>query len=791
MVRKTKLILTLSNILKLISFSSTVANYPFDDSQKDFLSNSDPRTVKNPTEENDIFSHLARVYSSSHRKMYLGKPCPTFLRESFSEGITNGADWYPVTGGMQDWSYLQGGTYELTLEIGCFKFPKAEELSGFWLDNREALLRYIEQVHVGVKGYVKSSIGTPIKHAAISVNNIQHVTYSGDLGDFYRLLLPGKYNITASASNYEPQTSEIVVPDSGNFILNFNLMRNDPQHWSSAYDYRILDNIYKTRYHSNMELAVTFSEYQQKNSWIAELEPNDYPQYYHSFKVTKDIGQSEETKIHVLVLSSLFETSPVGREIVMNLMRHVVLAFNLKEPPMKEIMENAVFHFVTVNVNFDQVYQQFSMNQSICDPQLSEELGDKLLNAESDAVKSSFYKLFEKDVMSLALTFTAGDDSAIPVISEQEPAFIQLAKQSQSRFGAQNQLCPSNAQRINENESVTKITNLLFKTFHIPLLSINLGCCKMPTEDKIAEIWREKIDVLKNFMNLVRTGVKGFVHDSHDNPLRNAQILIKSTKRIYKVSKNLAFFHVVLPEGNFILEIICENFTTKSIEVISGDKISNLGVIRMIPDPNAKVLKHYDISGYITDEDGKPIESAEIGIKDNWRKRVYSNRVGQFEMTEIDSNDVILTVNAQGFRKVEKYVSINEEGVAKNIIFKLLPADDVDMGFRNLILVFGICILIIVVVVCSVMLALNGCESTFPCCENFINRGNKHFLADNYKFSLLTKKSNKKSLFEEGDEYGDSEEEEELFSPNSLRRELQKSSVILYETNFFYSTQPL
>lgn len=703
--------------------------------------------------------------------MYMGKPCPTYLRETFPEGITNGADWYPVTGGMQDWSYLQGGTYELTLEIGCFKFPQAEELAGFWLDNREALLKYIEQVHVGVKGYIKSSIGTPIKHAAISVNNIQHVTYSGDSGDFYRLLLPGKYNITASALHYEPQTSEIVIPDSGNFILNFNLMRNDPQHWSSAYDFRILDNIYKTRYHSNYEIAITFNEYQQKNSWMAELEPNENPQYFHSFKVTNDIGQSEETKLHVLVLSSMFETSPVGREIVMNLMRHVVVAFNLKEPSMREVMDNAVFHFVTVNVNFDQVYQQFSMNQSICDPKISEELADKLLNAESDAVKSSFYKLFEKDVMSLALTFTAGDDSASPVLSEQEPAFAQLAKQSQSRFGAQNQLCPSNAQRINENESLTKISNFLFNSYHLPLFSINLGCCKMPAEEKIAEIWREKIDVLKNFVNLVRTGVKGFVHDSHGNPLRNARIIVKSTKRVYKVSKNLAFFHIVLQDGNFIIEIISENFTSKSIEVVSENKISDLGVIILKSDPNAKVLKHHEVSGYITDESGKPVESAEIGIKDNWRKRVYSNRVGQFEMREIDSNDVILTVNAQGYRKVEKYVTLNEEGVAKNIIFKLLPADDVDMGFRNLIFVFGICIMIIVLVVCSVMLALNGCESTCPCCKIFTERGNKHFLSDNYKFSLLTKKQKQKSLFEEGDEYGDSEEEE-LFSPSSLRREL-------------------
>lgn len=232
-----------------------VANFPFDDSAKDFSSNRDPKTEKNPTEEDDIFRHLANTYASAHRSMYLGKPCPSFIQESFSDGITNGADWYPVTGGMQDWSYLRGGTYELTIEVGCYKFPQAEELAKFWMDNRESLIKYIEQVQMGIKGFVKSSIGTPIPHAVISVNNIQHVSYTGVDGDFYRLLLPGKYNITASAKGYETQTSEVTISDKEKpLIYTFNLMRNDPQHWSSAYDFRILENILHTKYHTNSEI---------------------------------------------------------------------------------------------------------------------------------------------------------------------------------------------------------------------------------------------------------------------------------------------------------------------------------------------------------------------------------------------------------------------------------------------------------------------------------------------------------------------------------------------------------
>ncbi|RUS82985.1 hypothetical protein EGW08_009270 [Elysia chlorotica] len=47
---------------------------------------------------------------------------------------------------MQDYNYLHSNTFELTLEISCCKFPKASKLQGFWDDNKESLLSFMEQV---------------------------------------------------------------------------------------------------------------------------------------------------------------------------------------------------------------------------------------------------------------------------------------------------------------------------------------------------------------------------------------------------------------------------------------------------------------------------------------------------------------------------------------------------------------------------------------------------------------------------------------------------------------------
>lgn len=149
---------------------------------------------------------------------------------------------------MQDWNYVFAGVLELTLELGCTKYPKEKELPEYWEDNREALVKYIEESHRGVFGYVKSSLGKPIENAAITVNNNAHVTYTWKNGEFRKLLLPGRYNLTIEAESYESHSEEITITEEDKVLrYDVSLMHDDPQHWSSAYDYRILENIIKTK----------------------------------------------------------------------------------------------------------------------------------------------------------------------------------------------------------------------------------------------------------------------------------------------------------------------------------------------------------------------------------------------------------------------------------------------------------------------------------------------------------------------------------------------------------------
>lgn len=47
---------------------------------------------------------------------------------------------------MQDFNYLHTNCFEVTVELGCDKFPPEEDLLMYWNENQEALLAFLEEV---------------------------------------------------------------------------------------------------------------------------------------------------------------------------------------------------------------------------------------------------------------------------------------------------------------------------------------------------------------------------------------------------------------------------------------------------------------------------------------------------------------------------------------------------------------------------------------------------------------------------------------------------------------------
>lgn len=84
------------------------------------------------------------------------------------------------------------------------------------------------QAHTGIHGFVKSSKGKPIANAIIRIADRRHDVISYKDGDYWRLLVPGSYDVTASAKGFEPQT-KVVVLKGGEIekYVNFSLRSSD------------------------------------------------------------------------------------------------------------------------------------------------------------------------------------------------------------------------------------------------------------------------------------------------------------------------------------------------------------------------------------------------------------------------------------------------------------------------------------------------------------------------------------------------------------------------------------
>uniref|UniRef100_A0A672Q6K1 Carboxypeptidase Z n=1 Tax=Sinocyclocheilus grahami TaxID=75366 RepID=A0A672Q6K1_SINGR len=194
-----------------------VISYPFDLSR-----HPQEDRMYSPTPDEQIFRQLARTYADAHATMSNNDTERCGASFANKGGITNGAQWYSFAGGMSDFNYLHSNCYEITVELGCDKFPSEMELYPEWLRNKEALLSLMEFVHRGIKGIVKDEHGNGIKGATISVRGMRHDITSvllqplslsiAEDGDYWRLLNPGVHIVTAAASGYSKVSKRIHLP---------------------------------------------------------------------------------------------------------------------------------------------------------------------------------------------------------------------------------------------------------------------------------------------------------------------------------------------------------------------------------------------------------------------------------------------------------------------------------------------------------------------------------------------------------------------------------------------------
>ncbi len=149
------------------------------------------------------------------------------------DGITNGYDWYRVTGGRQDYmTYFKHGR-EATIEISGIKMPAAGTLPNYWTYLRKSLLNYLSEALYGVRGVVTSATTSLPLTAEVTV--MSHDTDSSQVysdpavGDYHRLIAPGAWTLKFEATGFVPQTiTGVSVTDFNTTILNVQLQPELP-----------------------------------------------------------------------------------------------------------------------------------------------------------------------------------------------------------------------------------------------------------------------------------------------------------------------------------------------------------------------------------------------------------------------------------------------------------------------------------------------------------------------------------------------------------------------------------
>ncbi len=156
---------------------------------------------------------------------------PSGYMTQYDNGITNGYAWYTISGGRQDYMNYFAGCREFTLEMSNTYILIENKLPLFWEYNYRSFLNYMKQVLYGFQGTVTNSeTGEPVNAKVTLINHDldNSFVFAGeDLGDFYRPVFAGTYDLKFSANGYHDKIIESKsISNYETIFLNVSMEKN-------------------------------------------------------------------------------------------------------------------------------------------------------------------------------------------------------------------------------------------------------------------------------------------------------------------------------------------------------------------------------------------------------------------------------------------------------------------------------------------------------------------------------------------------------------------------------------
>ncbi|KAH7956686.1 hypothetical protein HPB52_011681 [Rhipicephalus sanguineus] len=138
---------------------------------------------------------------------------------------------------MPDYTYVQGGCMEVTLELSCCKYPLSYQLKRFWMDNRKPLMKLLEESHRGLRGIITDDEGYPVANGRLMIKGRYMPFRTSHKGEYWRILLPGTYTLMASSPGHDDAEVPVQVVEGQTTVVNITLARKIRSYYPSGVEY--------------------------------------------------------------------------------------------------------------------------------------------------------------------------------------------------------------------------------------------------------------------------------------------------------------------------------------------------------------------------------------------------------------------------------------------------------------------------------------------------------------------------------------------------------------------------
>ncbi|XP_007935752.1 carboxypeptidase D [Orycteropus afer afer] len=611
---------------------SLVVNYPYDDDEQGLATYS-----KSP--DDAVFQQIALSYSKENFQMFQGRPCKNiYPAEYFPHGITNGAKWYNVPGGMQDWNYLHTNCFEVTIELGCVKYPLEKELPKLWEQNRRSLIQFMKQAHQGVRGFVLDATdGRGILNATISVAEINHPVTTYKTGDYWRLLVPGSYKITASARGYNPVTKNVTVKSEGAIQVNFTLVRSstdsnneskkgkgDSTNTDDASDpttkefetlikdlsaengledlmLRSSSNLALYRYHSYKDLSEFLRGLVMNYPQITNLTSlGQSAEYRHiwSLEISNKPNVSEPEEPKIRFVAGIHGNAPVGTELLLALAEFLCLNYK-KNPAVTQLIDRTRIVIVpSLNPDGRERAQEKDCTSKIGQTNAhGKDLDtDFTNNASQPETKAIIENLIQKQDFSLSVALDGGSvlvtyayDKPVQTVENKE-TLKHLASLYANNHPSMHMGQPSCPNKSDENipggvmrgaewhSHLGSMKDYSVTYGHCPEITVYTSCCYFPSAAQLPSLWAENKKSLLSMLVEVHKGVHGFVKDKSGKPVSKAVIVLNEGIKVH--TKEGGYFHVLLAPGFHNINAIAEGYQQQHSQVfVHHDAASSVVIV--------------------------------------------------------------------------------------------------------------------------------------------------------------------------------------------------------------------